>query len=396
MRRSEGRILVSHAGSLPRPPALQDLLASGDATRDEFERSLPEAVSAIVRHQAGIGIDVVNDGEISKRGSFYAYIRERMTGFEARPELDADQRDATVIGRDRRHFPGFYADGLGAFNTGRRGPGAPLDMRPYLVTGPLTYVGHAIVAADIARLTDACRGLDVEPYLPAISPGTVEHWLHRGDYFSSDEEFLGAIADALRVEYKAITDAGVIVQIDDPDAADAWQMFPDMDVAAYRRYAALRIEAQNYALSGIPEELVRFHVCWGSQHGPHRFDIALSDIVDLILAVTAQCYSIEASNPRHEHEWQVWESVKLPEGKILMPGVVGHSSDLIEHPELVAQRLVRYADLVGRENVIAGTDCGLGSRVHPEIAWAKLEELVKGAARASERAWPRQAASVRP
>lgn len=389
MRRSQDRILVSHAGTLPRPGKLQEVMASQDAESPELESLLKSVVSEAVARQADIGIDIVNDGELPKRGSFLGYIRERMTGFELRPELAATPRDASVTGRDRREFPGFYEDGLGMFNIGRsRAPRPPVDTGPYEVTGPLVYIGAERARADTARLLEACKGLDVDPYLPAISPGTVEHWLHRGDYFRNDEELLLAIADVLAQEYKVITDAGVILQIDDPDLADAWQMFPDMTVEEYRRYAALRVEAQNHALAAIPEELIRFHVCWGSQHGPHRQDIPLADIVDLILSVKADCYSIEASNPRHEHEWRVWEDVKLPEGKALMPGVVGHSSDLIEHPELVAQRLVRYAQLVGRENVVAGTDCGLGSRVHGEIAWAKLEDLAKGAAIASASLWP--------
>jgi 5-methyltetrahydropteroyltriglutamate--homocysteine methyltransferase len=389
MRRSTDRILVSHAGTLPRPDKLLDLMAGGEETAAELDAMLPGVVADLVARQVEIGIDIVNDGEVPKRGSFLSYMRTRMTGFELRPELAANHRDATVTGRDRREFPAFYEAGLGNFNSGRPRPagGNALDNGPFAVVGPLTYIGQEQVQADTSRLLEACRGLDVEPYLPAVAPGSIEHWLHRNEYFDSDEEFLEAIANVLAPEYKAITDAGIILQIDDPDLGDAWQMFPDMTVEEYRKYAALRIEALNHGLRDVPEELIRFHVCWGSQHGPHRQDIPLADIVDLVLAVKAQCYSIEASNPRHEHEWKVWQDVKLPEGKTLMPGVVGHASDLIEHPELVAQRLIRYADVVGKENVIAGTDCGLGSRVHPDIAWAKLEDLAKGAALASAELW---------
>jgi 5-methyltetrahydropteroyltriglutamate--homocysteine methyltransferase len=392
VRRSTDRIIVSHAGTLPRPPELQKLFVGGDASSAAFEAALPEAIDEVVKKQAEVRIDVVNDGEFSKRGGFLGYVRERMTGFEERPELAKQARDAGVTGRDQRDFPGFYAAGLGMFYHGNQDTVSPVaggfNAGPFVAEGPLTYIGHANVATDIARLKEACEGLDVEPYLPAVAPGTIEHWLYRGDSYKDDEEFLFAIADVMHEEYKAITDAGVVLQIDDPDMPDAWQMFPSMTVPEYRKYASLRAEAQNHALRGLPESLIRFHVCWGSQHGPHRDDIPLKDIIDIIFSVTAECYSIEASNGRHAHEWQVFEDFKLPEGKSLMPGVIGHSSDVIEHPELVAERLVRYANLVGRENVIAGTDCGLGSRVgHGEIAWAKLEDMAKGAALATEQLW---------
>jgi 5-methyltetrahydropteroyltriglutamate--homocysteine methyltransferase len=229
---------------------------------------------------------------------------------------------------------------------------------------------------------------EVEGFLPAIAPGTIEHWLFN-QHYASDEEFLYAIADAMHAEYKAITDAGLNLQIDDPDLPDGWQMFPEMSVDDYRRYAALRVEALNHALRDIPVEQIRLHVCWGSGHGPHQNDIPLEHIVDIILSVKAQVYSIEAANPRHDHEWRVWRDfAKLPEGKSLMPGVVGHATDIIEHPRLVADRLVRYAELVGKENVMAGTDCGVGTRVfNAEIAWGKFAALVEGARLASRELW---------
>jgi 5-methyltetrahydropteroyltriglutamate--homocysteine methyltransferase len=252
-------------------------------------------------------------------------------------------------------------------------------------TGPLKYTGHRDARWDIRNLVDATRGLDVQPFLTAIAPGTVEHWLWN-EHYRTDEEMLFAIADAMHEEYALIADAGILLQIDDPDLPDGWQMYPQMSVEEYRAYAEVRVEALNHALRGIPPERVRLHVCWGSGHGPHQNDLPLRQIVDLVLKVRAGCYSIEAANPRHEHEWQVWRGVHLPDGKTLMPGVVGHASDVIEHPELVAQRLIRFADAVGRERVVAGTDCGLGSRVsHPEIAWAKLRALVDGARLASGR-----------
>jgi 5-methyltetrahydropteroyltriglutamate--homocysteine methyltransferase len=387
MRRSTDRILVSHAGALPATPELQALRLAGSDDQAEYDKVLPGAVADVVRHQVDLGHDIINDGELSKRGGFSNYIAERMTGMERHPLPDG-AKPRSVNARDRRMFPGFYEAGLG---TGARRPGrlAPVgnEGNPFFVTEPLSYTGGASIAADIARLKAAAEGLDVELYLPGIAPGTVEHWLWN-DYYASDEEFLFALADVLHEEFKAITDAGIILQVDDPDLPDGWQMFPDMTVPEYHRYAELRVEAINHAIRDLPEELVRLHICWGSQHGPHADDIPLTEILDTVLKVKAQCLSVEAANPTHEHEWAIWEDHKLPDGMILMPGVVGHATDLIEHPELVAQRLIRYANLVGKENVIAGTDCGLAPRVgHGEIAWAKLDSLSKGAALASERLW---------
>lgn len=394
MRLSTDRIQVSHVGALPRPEGLREVFDAGPAAEEAFQERLPGAVQEVVDRQIEAGIDVVTDGEIAKRGLFIGYVRDRMTGFEARDvTAQGAPRSAGISGRDRLRFPGFYAAGLGGFSFGAvkaPTPGVPdpIADRPvaYVCTGPLRYTGADAARADIARLTAAIAGRDVEPFLPAITPGTVEHWLGN-EHYPDDESFLFAIADVLHEEYKVITDAGLVLQLDDPDLPDAWQMFPDMTVPEYRRYAALRVEALNHALRGIPEEQVRLHVCWGSFHGPHRDDIGLRDVLDLILSVPARCYSLEAANPRHEHEWEVWEEAGLPEGKVLMPGVVGHASDIVEHPDLVAQRIRRYARIVGRENVIAGTDCGLGGRVHPEIAWAKLEELAEGARRASADLW---------
>jgi 5-methyltetrahydropteroyltriglutamate--homocysteine methyltransferase len=260
-----------------------------------------------------------------------------------------------------------------------------------MCVAPITYTGQEAVAADIANLQAALDALDgeaPEAFLPAVTPGTIEHWLH-DEHYGDDEAFMYAIADAMAVEYRAIVDAGFVLQIDDPDIADGWQIKREYTLEEYRPYAQLRIDALNHALEGIPEDRVRLHLCWGSGHGPHRNDLPLRDFVDQLLTVNAQCYMLEASNPRHEHEWEVWEDTRLPDGKLLMPGVVGHAADHVEHPELVAQRLVRLAGLVGRENVIAGTDCGLGYRVsHPEIQWAKLAALVEGAELASRRLWP--------
>jgi len=373
MRRSTNRILVSHAGTLPRPANEQDLSA---------------AVKQVVRKQVEVGIDIVNDGELSK-SNFTNYVRERLQAIEpADPTTAAQLPPRNINARDLREFPEFFASGGGGF--GRNRPGIPPIAgrpSPMVVTGPLTYVGQATVETDIANLKAAVEGQDVDAFLPAIAPGTVEHWLHN-QYYKTDEEYVFALADALHQEYQAITRAGLNLQIDDPDLPDGWQMFPEMSVADYRGYAELRVEAINHALRDVPQEQVRLHVCWGSGLGPHRNDIALMDIIDIILKVKASVYSFEAANPRHQHEWRVWQEVKLPAGKSLMPGVIGHATDIVEHPRLVADRLIQYAHLVGKENVVAGTDCGVGSRVwNGEIAWAKFSAMAEGARIASKELW---------
>ncbi len=381
MKRSTERILTTHAGSLARPDDLRDLLIARDAGRPydraELATRVRSAVADVVARQAAVGLDIVNDGEESKR-NFTTYARERLGGVEECPLAEGERVLAQIYGRDAQEFPEYFA--------GR----GNMAGREAVCRGPLGYVGHAAVETDIANFKAALAHLVVtETFLPAVAPGTIEHWL-RNAHYPSDEAYLAAIAEAMKVEYDAIVRAGFLLQIDDPDLADAWQIHPAFTVAEYRKFAAPRIEALNHALRDIPPERVRFHVCWGSYHGPHKHDLPLRELIDLVLAVRAQAYSIEASNPRHEHEWRVWEDVKLPDGKILIPGVVGHASDFVEHPELVAERIVRYARLVGRENVIAGTDCGLGPRVgHPKIAWAKFEALVDGARLATRQLWGR-------
>lgn len=388
MRRSLDRILVSHAGTVPRPAAAQALYVAGDQRRAEFVAALPSAVREVVHHQARVGIDIVNDGEVSK-GNFSHYARDRLGGIEQPGEPPPGVAARNIIARDARDFPNFHARGGGRLARIDTPPPTPTgNVNPtILCNGPLTYIGQPATQADIDNLKAAVDGLDVEAFLPAVAPGTIEHWLYN-QHYRTDEELVFAIADAMHHEYKLITDAGINLQIDDPDLPDGWQMFPDMTVAEYRKYAELRVEALNHALRDIPEEQVRLHVCWGSGHGPHKNDIPLEHIVDLILKVNAQVYSIEAANPRHDHEWRVWQSGALPPGKSLMPGVVGHATDIIEHPRLVADRLVRYATILGKERVIAGTDCGVGSRVfNDEIAWAKFEALVEGARLASQELW---------
>jgi 5-methyltetrahydropteroyltriglutamate--homocysteine methyltransferase len=398
MRRSTDRIIVSHAGTLPRSPELRELMLAGDEKAADFKAALPAAVKDIVRKQVEAGIDVVNDGELGKRAGFSAYPRSRLAGIEVR-EFGPGEGPAPhdVQGRDRISFPEFGKLGFparpfgppsgGANQGGGTLAGAGGGRSMVFCVGPITYAGQEAYNEDIANLKAAVEGLDVEPYLPAVAPGTMEHWL-RNEYYKTDEEMLYAIAEAMKEEYKAIIDAGFVLQIDDPDLPDGWQMYPEMSVEEYHKYAQVRIEALNHGLAGLPEDRIRFHTCWGSQHGPHMDDIELKHIVDLILMVRAECYSVEAGNPQHDHDWALWEKAKLPDGKSYMPGVVSHVSNHIEHPELVAQRLVRYANAMGRENVIAGTDCGMGSRVgHAEVCWAKFRAMSEGARLATKELW---------
>jgi 5-methyltetrahydropteroyltriglutamate--homocysteine methyltransferase len=385
MQRSTDRIRTTHAGTLPRANDLRDMVMAKDNGQaiDEtgFTNSARSAMTAAVQKQIETGIDVVNDGELTK-GSFTNYVRARLTGHETRP-IDLAAQPASIAGRDMQVFAEYWA-GRGLFGQ------AANPTTEIVCSGPVTYTGKEAVQEDIADFKAALEGVrDHEAFLPAIAPGTIEHWM-RNVHYPSDEAYLEALADAMHEEYKAITDAGLILQIDDPDLPDGYQMYPSMDVPDYRKYAQLRIEALNHALRDLPIEQVRFHTCWGSYKGPHKFDIPLRDIADLMLSVRAQAYSIEASNPAHEHEWEVWKEIKLPDGKILIPGVIGHYCDFIEHPQLVADRLVRYAGVVGRENVMAGTDCGIGSRVgHPNICWAKFEAMAEGARIATKQLWGR-------
>jgi len=395
MRRSTDRIIVSHAGVLPRPDDLRDAMQAGDEGAERFKNRLPSAVKEVVEKQVQTGIDVVNDGELSKRDGFSGYPRARLSGLVVREfEPGKGPKPHDVQGRDRREFPGFAAQGFparpGGLPTGGiTAPQGPGNRQFVMCVEPITYIGAELCDMDISNLKAAVQGLLVEPYLPAVAPGTMEHWLYN-DHYKSDEEFLYAIADAMREEYKKIVDSGIALQIDDPDLPDGWQMYPDMSVVEYRKYANLRVEALNHALRGLPADRIRFHTCWGSQHGPHRADIPLGDFADVMLKINAECFSVEAANPQHDTDYHVWEQTKLPEDKSYMPGVISHVSNHIEHPQLVAERLIRYANLMGRENVIAGTDCGMGSRVgHPEVCWAKFEAMVEGAKIATRELWGR-------
>jgi 5-methyltetrahydropteroyltriglutamate--homocysteine methyltransferase len=392
MKRDTNRILTTHAGSLPRSAELRELIFARDEGRPCDAKTLSERLSGeveeIVRKQVACGIDSVNDGELGKT-NFTNYVRSRLAGYEAREYRPGkDPEPLSIAGRDRMRFPEYFSAGGRGF--GAFAGAGPSQQQVYCVA-PLRYVGHVALQEEIEHFKSALGRVRTtgQPFLPAVTPGTIEHWL-RNEHYPDEDAFVYAIAEAMRTEYKAIVDAGLLLQIDDPDLPDGWQMYPGMSVAEYRQYATVRVDALNHALRGIPRDRVRLHVCWGSFHGPHQQDIPLKDIIDIIFRVRAGAYSIEASNPRHEHEWRVFETLKLPEGAVLIPGVVGHCTDLIEHPELVAERLVRYANLVGRENVMGGTDCGLGPRVgHARIAWAKLEALAEGARLATKRLWVR-------
>ncbi len=381
MKHSADRILTTHAGSLPRPPELLDLVKSGDGAAFEpasNAQSLRTAVSDIVRRQAALGIDVIDDGEYGKP-SFVSYINERLGGYEV--DTRAGPRNQWLSSREGRSFPEFYAQTH------------PASTHTHMIcTGPITYKGHAQLKRDIDNLKAALKGVEVEEvFMPAISPSNIEDW-QKNAYYKSQEDYVFAIAEAMREEYRAIVDAGFLVQIDDPRLVTYYIIHPEASIADCRKWAELRIAALNHALRDIPPDKIRFHTCYGINMGPRIHDMELKDIVDLILTIRAGAYSFEAANPRHEHEWKVWKNVKLPADKILIPGVISHSTILVEHPELVADRIIRYAEIVGRENVIAGSDCGFatfaGSKeVHPSIVWAKLKALSDGARMASKQLW---------
>jgi 5-methyltetrahydropteroyltriglutamate--homocysteine methyltransferase len=399
------RILTTQTGSLPRPDSLIELnraLRKGSIDAGTHTAQLQAAVADVVNRQREIGLDVVGDGEYGKAmsqkvdyGAWWSYSFQRLGGLELgsfnlmrdRPRAKGrtDKVALASFGerRDWQRFADAYADP----NAGVA-PRAPGPERPALFptcTGPLTYTGQAAIAADIAHFKAALTANRLDTgFMTSIAPGSCSRI---GDaYYDSDEAFLYACADAMREEYQAILGAGLTLQIDDPSIAENWDMIvPEPTVDDYQAFTQLRIDGLNHALRGLPQERIRFHLCWGSWHGPHTTDIPLEHIVDLMLRVNAGAYLFEAGNVRHEHEWRLWEHLKLPAGKTLVPGVVSHATNVVEHPELVADRIERFARLVGAANVMAGTDCGLGGRVHPQIAWAKLEALVQGAALANKR-----------
>jgi 5-methyltetrahydropteroyltriglutamate--homocysteine methyltransferase len=404
MRLSTDRILTSHAGSLPRPDDLIEANRAREAgeTADEpeFQRKLRSAVADVVHRQKDIGIDIPGDGEFGKAmgsrvnyGAWWSYCFNRLGGLDlqsgaglyAQPEKRSRPNNLVLTSmsdrRDRIRFAEVYADPEGPASTGPRKAHWPVCV------GPIVYKGHEAIKADIANFKAglAASGIE-EGFMTSIAPASAVRIANK--YYKSDEEFLFACAEALREEYEAIVDAGLILQLDDPAIAENWDMInPEPSVEDYRKFSMVRVEALNHALRGLPEDRIRFHLCWGSWHGPHTTDIPMRDIVNVMLAVKCQGYSFEAGNVRHEHEWTVWEDVKLPDGKVILPGVVSHATNVVEHPELIAQRILRFTKNVGRERVIAATDCGLGGRVHPMIAWAKLEALALGARLATRQLW---------
>jgi 5-methyltetrahydropteroyltriglutamate--homocysteine methyltransferase len=396
VKRSDERIHTTHVGSLPRPDELIALYAA-NAADEELHPRLRAAVDGIVRQQVEAGIDVINDGEYGKAmrssmdfGAWWSYIYPRLEGFDLREEHAKKGRAAWTFGsKERKEFAEFYAaEASAAASAVRQSGSSSAQLYGLTCTGPVKYVGHAAIKRDVDNIARPARASGVEEvFMTAVSPATLQ--ILPNAYYKSAEDYTIALAEAIREEYKAIVDAGFILQIDDPALVDIYDWWFSMndDTAGYRKWAAFQVEAVNHALQGIPEDRVRFHICWGSWHGPHKGDVALKDVVDLLLKVKAQGYSVEAGNVRHEHEWKVWQSTKLPDGKILIPGVVSHATKVLEHPDLVADRIVRFAKTVGRENVIASTDCGLGGRVHPQIAWAKLAALLEGARLATEALW---------
>jgi 5-methyltetrahydropteroyltriglutamate--homocysteine methyltransferase len=388
MQHSVERILTSHVGSLIRPHQIQDFLRAqqkGEAVdQGAWDKCLAAAVEDVVRHQAEVGVDVVSDGEFGKAISWSQYALERLSGFERRP-VPTGGKNPFARGADRTKFAEFYAE-LDARET-------PATISESVCTGPITYTGQQQLKRDIDNFKAALAKSKVtEGFLPVAAPSSVIPD-RKNEYYPNDEACQRAIAEAMRTEYRMIVDAGLLVQLDDARAAVTYdRMVPPASFAEYLKWLEMQVDLINHALEGIPEEKVRYHVCWGSWPGPHTSDVALKDIAHLVLQVKAGAYVIEGANPRHEHEWRVWKDVKLPAGKILMPGVISHATNVVEHPELVCERIIRYAQLVGRENVIAGTDCGFAQgpfyrRVHPSIMWAKLEALAHGARLASKELW---------
>jgi 5-methyltetrahydropteroyltriglutamate--homocysteine methyltransferase len=386
MKRSTDRILTTHVGSLIRPPELQEFLRAKQTgkpyDRAAYEKCLADSVAAVVRRQDEAGIDVVSDGEFGKSISWSQYALERLSGFERRPLAGPNP---WARGADRERFSEFYAE-LDAKE-------APATTSESICIGPIAYANTSEVERDIANFNAALGPTKVaEAFLPVAAPASVIPD-RRNAYYKDDDECLQAIADAMRTEYRIIVDAGFLVQLDDARSAVTYdRMVPPASFADYRKWLERQVEVTNHAIEGLPRDKIRYHVCWGSWPGPHVTDVPLRDIADVILRLRVGAFVIEGANPRHEHEWSVWRDAKLPDGAILIAGVISHATNIVEHPELVAERILRLAQVVGRENVIAGTDCGFAQgpfyrRVHPSIMWAKLEALAEGARLASRQLW---------
>jgi 5-methyltetrahydropteroyltriglutamate--homocysteine methyltransferase len=379
---SADRILTTHAGRLDGPTELRDLFRGARIGGVDLERAaplLPGATDDLVRRQKDAGIDIVGDGELGKLGFGLSYYGQRFSGLTARATAPGEAGWMSLKTGERIEFAEFYRE---------LGWGAPAER--VICSGPLSYIGHAEIARDIERFKAALAGSGLTPadaFMCVLAPGWLEHFFYN-EHYKTDEEYLFALAEAVAPEYRAVVDAGFTLQIDDPALPDTYDMLiPTPSIDDYRFFARLRVDALNHALMGIPADRIRYHICWGSWHGPHTHDLPLEHLVDLMLLVNAGAYSVEGANARHEHEWKIWKTTKLPDDKVLIPGVVSHATNVVEHPEVVADRLLRYASVVGRDRVIAGTDCGLGLRVHPQIAWAKLKALVDGAALASRELW---------
>jgi 5-methyltetrahydropteroyltriglutamate--homocysteine methyltransferase len=407
MQRSAERILTTHVGSLVRPAELVEALRAEQLGQDydvaDFERSLAPAVAEAVRQQVDAGVDVVDDGEYGKV-AWTQYVVERLGGIEHRDADPTTMRGGALVSKDRQEFSAYYAVYDRVSSTmwlppdlaSRVGDSSFARLGRWFCVAPITYRGRHAIDRDIANLKAAMaavQGRAIEAFLPLAAPASVEASVPN-QHYPSDEAYVYALADALREEYLAVIDAGFLLQVDDafiPYNYDR-MLAQGASLSEYRKHCQMRIEAVNYALRGIPEDRVRYHICWGSWAGPHTSDVPLRDIADLVLQVNAQAYSVEAANPRHEYEWKVWRETKLPEDKILIPGVITHSTNVVEHPETVAERIERYADVVGKENLLAGADCGFAqgwnmARTHPSVQWAKLQALAKGARLASERLW---------
>jgi 5-methyltetrahydropteroyltriglutamate--homocysteine methyltransferase len=388
VKQSTERFLTTHVGSLPRPPDLlamilaKELGAAFDAAA--YARRVESAVSEVVRRQVECGIDIVADGEMGRFG-FIPYVNERLAGLE--PRKNESRTGNWAHSREYRAFPEYYAWASQMPGTAGKAP-----LTQWVCTGPVSYTGYQALARDIANLKAALAGIACEEaFMPAVSPTQLANW-NRNEHYKTDEEFRVALADALHDEYKAIVDAGLVLQIDDPQLATHWVTHPEIDLAQCRQWAGKSVELLNHALAGIPADRVRYHTCYSINIGPRVHDLELKNLVDIMLRVNAGAYSFEAANPRHEHEWRVWEAANLPPEKFLIPGIVTHASNLVEHPEVVAQRILRFAEAVGRERVIAGADCGFASmstsaEVHPTVVWAKFAALAEGARLASREAW---------
>jgi 5-methyltetrahydropteroyltriglutamate--homocysteine methyltransferase len=378
------RILTTHVGSLVRPDDFAALLRrrlAGDADDREYLPLLRDSVAKVVADQVTAGVDIVSDGEFGKGIGWEQYVLERLSGFGPRRQLATD---GGVAFGDFARFADFYRE---------LWPKEGYLEGIYPCVGPIKYTGHAALKRDIDNLRSAMTRAGASfGFLPVAAPASA-FAMSPNEHYKSDEEYMFAGAEALREEYKTIIESGLFVQIDDAHLPFMYdRMVPPATPAEFRKWARIRIDALKHALRGLPAERIRYHICWGSWNGPHTSDVPLREIADLLLDVPAGAYSIEAANARHEHEWRVWENVKLPQGKKLIPGVISHQTNVVEHPELVAERIIRFANVVGRDNVIAGSDCGFAQgpfvrRVHPSIQWAKLESLAAGARLATDALW---------